>query len=155
MYASRLKNWTKDRISVTIYLTVGDSPSGKAVGSGPTIRGFESLIPSQTGRLASKTRVLKGSLGVNSTILLETRRFETRKPASFFFAFSACSFEDLVGSFEGPSIRGKPSGGSKIGVSISFLKPHILRMTGGNKKRRYFRSGRNYLPMYELIVSYN
>ena len=24
----------------------GDSPSGKAVGSGPTIRGFESLIPS-------------------------------------------------------------------------------------------------------------
>ena len=25
----------------------GDSPSGKAVGSGPTIRGFESLIPSQ------------------------------------------------------------------------------------------------------------
>ena len=27
--------------------TVGDSPSGKAVGSGPTIRGFESLIPSQ------------------------------------------------------------------------------------------------------------
>lgn len=26
---------------------VGDSPSGKAVGSGPTIRGFESLIPSQ------------------------------------------------------------------------------------------------------------
>ena len=27
--------------------SVGDSPSGKAVGSGPTIRGFESLIPSQ------------------------------------------------------------------------------------------------------------
>ena len=27
--------------------TVGDSPSGKALGSGPTIRGFESLIPSQ------------------------------------------------------------------------------------------------------------
>ena len=26
---------------------IGDSPSGKAVGSGPTIRGFESLIPSQ------------------------------------------------------------------------------------------------------------
>ena len=26
--------------------SVGDSPSGKAVGSGPTIRGFESLIPS-------------------------------------------------------------------------------------------------------------
>ena len=25
----------------------GDSPSGKAVGSGPTIRGFESLISSQ------------------------------------------------------------------------------------------------------------
>ena len=31
--------------------TVGDSPSGKAVGSGPTIRGFESLIPSQFDRL--------------------------------------------------------------------------------------------------------
>ena len=29
-----------------IYVSVGDSPSGKAVGSGPTIRGFESLIPS-------------------------------------------------------------------------------------------------------------
>ena len=28
------------------YNYVGDSPSGKAVGSGPTIRGFESLIPS-------------------------------------------------------------------------------------------------------------
>ena len=26
---------------------IGDSPSGKAVGSGPTIRGFESLISSQ------------------------------------------------------------------------------------------------------------
>ena len=25
----------------------GDSPSGKALGSGPSIRGFESLIPSQ------------------------------------------------------------------------------------------------------------
>ena len=25
---------------------IGDSPSGKAVGSGPTIRGFEPLIPS-------------------------------------------------------------------------------------------------------------
>ena len=29
------------------YKHTGDSPSGKAVGSGPTIRGFESLIPSQ------------------------------------------------------------------------------------------------------------
>lgn len=28
-------------------LLVGDSPSGKALGSGPSIRGFESLIPSQ------------------------------------------------------------------------------------------------------------
>ena len=28
---------------------IGDSPSGKAVGSGPTIRGFESLISSQVG----------------------------------------------------------------------------------------------------------
>ena len=27
---------------------LGDSPSGKALGSGPSIRGFESLIPSQT-----------------------------------------------------------------------------------------------------------
>ena len=27
-------------------LSVGDSPSGKALGSGPSIRGFESLIPS-------------------------------------------------------------------------------------------------------------
>lgn len=26
---------------------LGDSPSGKALGSGPSIRGFESLIPSQ------------------------------------------------------------------------------------------------------------
>lgn len=26
---------------------IGDSPSGKAPGSGPGIRGFESLIPSQ------------------------------------------------------------------------------------------------------------
>ena len=30
------------------YKELGDSPSGKAAGSGPAIRGFESLIPSQT-----------------------------------------------------------------------------------------------------------
>ena len=30
--------------------TVGDSPSGKALGSGPSIRGFESLVPSQNSR---------------------------------------------------------------------------------------------------------
>ncbi len=29
-------------------LLVGDSPSGKALGSGPSIRGFESLIPSHS-----------------------------------------------------------------------------------------------------------
>ena len=29
---------------------IGDSPSGKALGSGPSIRGFESLIPSQEKR---------------------------------------------------------------------------------------------------------
>ncbi len=33
-------------ILYSIYCT-GDSPSGKAPGSGPGIRGFESLIPSQ------------------------------------------------------------------------------------------------------------
>ena len=31
---------------------IGDSPSGKAVGSGPTIRGFESLIPSHISNIA-------------------------------------------------------------------------------------------------------
>ena len=35
----------------TIGLAVGDSPSGKAPGSGPGIRGFESLIPSHEIRL--------------------------------------------------------------------------------------------------------
>lgn len=32
---------------IQFYTTNGMSPSGKAVGSGPTIRGFESLHPSQ------------------------------------------------------------------------------------------------------------
>lgn len=34
---------------------IGDSPSGKAVGSGPTIRGFESLISSQVEILDKST----------------------------------------------------------------------------------------------------
>lgn len=34
-------------ISERILARTGDSPSGKAPGSGPGIRGFESLIPSQ------------------------------------------------------------------------------------------------------------
>ena len=34
------------RILCVIIPMIGASPSGKAVGSGPTIRGFESLIPS-------------------------------------------------------------------------------------------------------------
>ena len=37
-----------------MYVRVGDSPSGKAVGSGPTIRGFESLIPSQNQKKTPK-----------------------------------------------------------------------------------------------------
>ena len=32
-----------------VHSTVGESPSGKAVASGATIRGFESLLPSQHG----------------------------------------------------------------------------------------------------------
>ena len=35
---------------------LGDSPSGKAAGSGPAIRGFESLIPSQENLTQEKTR---------------------------------------------------------------------------------------------------
>ena len=38
----------------------GDSPSGKAVGSGPTIRGFESLIPSQIEIFSKSTVELHG-----------------------------------------------------------------------------------------------
>ena len=40
---------------VELYL-LGDSPSGKAAGSGPAIRGFESLIPSQENLKPDKTR---------------------------------------------------------------------------------------------------
>ena len=35
---------------------VGDSPSGKALGSGPSIRGFESLIPSQMLRMKNDAK---------------------------------------------------------------------------------------------------
>ena len=63
----------------------GDSPSGKAVGSGPTIRGFESLIPSHISRFASKRSLASGSFGVNSSKFLGTRRFDSRRPTSLFF----------------------------------------------------------------------
>ena len=35
---------------------VGDSPSGKAAGSGPAIRGFESLIPSHENLCQNETK---------------------------------------------------------------------------------------------------
>ena len=63
----------------------GDSPSGKAVGSGPTIRGFESLIPSHISRFASKRSLASGSFGVNSSKFLGTRRFDSRRPTSLFY----------------------------------------------------------------------
>ena len=50
---------------------VGDSPSGKAVGSGPTIRGFESLIPSQEKRPTKFGRfswLLRAKRGVSLSV---------------------------------------------------------------------------------------
>lgn len=41
---------------------IGDSPSGKAVGSGPTIRGFESLISSHKEPFDIETSVSNGFL---------------------------------------------------------------------------------------------
>ena len=74
----------------------GDSPSGKAVGSGPTIRGFESLIPSHISRFASKRSLASGSFGVNSSECLETRRFDSRKPTSLFFIFCQSRIEYMI-----------------------------------------------------------
>jgi hypothetical protein len=44
----------------TIMFAVGMSPSGKAAGSGPAIRGFESLHPSQIATFAPRERRLTG-----------------------------------------------------------------------------------------------
>lgn len=63
----------------------GDSPSGKAVGSGPTIRGFESLIPSHISRFASKRSLASGSFGVNSSKFLGTRGSIVEDRRVFFY----------------------------------------------------------------------
>ena len=49
---------------VTIIFVVGDSPSGKAPGSGPGIRGFESLIPSHKEPFACESTEADGSFSV-------------------------------------------------------------------------------------------
>ncbi len=48
----------------TIIFVVGDSPSGKAPGSGPGIRGFESLIPSHKEPFACESTEADGSFSV-------------------------------------------------------------------------------------------
>ena len=59
--------------------SVGDSPSGKAVGSGPTIRGFESLIPSQENLREKK-------LGERSSPR-DTKNMKNLELALVFFMF--------------------------------------------------------------------
>lgn len=58
--------------------SVGDSPSGKAVGSGPTIRGFESLIPSHENE--------KKKLGERSSPR-DTKNMKNLELALVFFIF--------------------------------------------------------------------
>ena len=54
---------------------VGDPPSGKAVGSGPTIRGFESLRSSQNQKKTPKESYFDSNLGGQD----ENRRFGRRR----------------------------------------------------------------------------
>ena len=42
-------DFASQNIFSALFSLFGDSPSGKALGSGPSIRGFESLIPSHKG----------------------------------------------------------------------------------------------------------
>ena len=56
---------------------VGESPSGKAAGFGPAIRGFESFLPSH-GFLLKIPRVPPGILGIFSKNWVELKPFELR-----------------------------------------------------------------------------
>lgn len=63
------------------FLFLGDSPSGKAPGSGPGIRGFESLIPShsKTPSFCSEFYYLTGLGEMNQEGSLSARREAQRR----------------------------------------------------------------------------
>ena len=58
---------------------IGDSPSGKAVGSGPTIRGFESLISSQVEIiLPPKLYSLGGFYNIDDGLSFDSISYQNR-----------------------------------------------------------------------------
>ena len=57
---------------------IGDSPSGKAVGSGPTIRGFESLISSQVEIIPPRLYSLGGFYNIDDGLSFDSISYQNR-----------------------------------------------------------------------------
>ena len=57
---------------------IGDSPSGKAVGSGPTIRGFESLISSQVEIIPPRLYGLGGFYDIDDGLNFDFINYQNR-----------------------------------------------------------------------------